>query len=106
VTFDITELSVCVVCIHLLANGEYDDGTDAAEVASAGQLAKWGDDVQHLVAGGDDLGFMKSDCDGCGDHHHGDRFRAYLMIPTGAPSSCGCEPVGSGCALCRPEQWS
>ncbi|GAA4852513.1 hypothetical protein [Saccharopolyspora rosea] len=26
--FEIHDLSVCVVCLHLIANGEFDDGTD------------------------------------------------------------------------------
>lgn len=55
--FDETELAVCVVCIHLLANGEYDDGTDAAERAGEGMASIWGDDARHLVAGGDELGY-------------------------------------------------
>ena len=80
-TFDITDLSVCTVCIHLLANGEYNDGTDAAETCSAGQLATWGDDLMHMVPGDEDLGFCQSSCDGCGDSDHGDRFRAHLLIP-------------------------
>lgn len=79
--YDTTELAVCTVCICLLANGEYDDGTDAAETAEAGVARIWGEDAKHLTYGGDDLGFSWSSCDGCGDTHGGDRFRASAMIP-------------------------
>jgi hypothetical protein len=83
--FDITELRVCVVCIHLLANGEYNDGTDVAELAHAGMIHIWGEDAKHLVPGGGDgdgdYGFCTSQCDGCGDTCHGDRYQAYAMIP-------------------------
>lgn len=96
--FDITEISVCTVCIHLLANGEYNDGTDTAEVVSAGMERIWGADLRHMVPGGshescepscdgsgdcfaDDLGFSWSSCDGCGDTDGGDRHRATVMIP-------------------------
>lgn len=80
-TFDITELSVCTVCIHLLANGEYDDGTDAAEIAAAGMQRIWGADTVHLVPGVGCLGHCSSDCDGCGDTLAGDRFEAAALIP-------------------------
>jgi hypothetical protein len=79
--YDITELSVCTVCIHLLANGEYDDGTDAAEIAAAGMARVWGDDVVHLVPGSADLGHCSSSCDGCGSTLAGDRFEASALIP-------------------------
>jgi hypothetical protein len=82
--YDTTELAVCTVCIHLLANGEYDDGEDTAERCAAGQAKVWGDDVMHLTYGGDELGFSWSSCDGCGDTDGGDRFRASAMIPVTA----------------------
>jgi len=98
VEFDTTELSVCVVCLHLLANGEYNDGEDSAEKAWEGQQKIWGDDMRHLIAGSDcddnctrhddpdeckslDQGFSWSTCDGCGSDFGGDRFLAYAMIP-------------------------
>lgn len=86
--FDMTELAVCTVCIHLLANGEFNDGTDAAEKCSEGMARIWGDDARHLVPGGGgddedsgDLGFSWSSCDGCGDTLGGDRHQAWAMIP-------------------------
>lgn len=79
--YETTELNVCEVCIHLLANGEYNDGENTAEQCSEGQLRIWGDDVRHLVPGGDGLGFSWSSCDGCGDTDGGDRFRAFVMVP-------------------------
>ena len=76
------DLQVCLVCLHLLANGEFDDGTDAADIASAGMQRVWGEDTAHLIADGTDLGFSTSPCEGCGDIHHGDRYRAIALIPT------------------------
>lgn len=103
--YDTTELSVCTVCIHLLANGEYNDGTDAAEVAAAGKVRIWGDDARHLTPGGEDLGHCTSDCDGCGDSEHGDRFRAYVMIPGPSPwvfINDDCRRAGRcGCGFCK-----
>lgn len=83
--FEETELSVCLVCIHLLANGEYNDGTDIAEVTLGAMRHIWGDDFIHISAGGgeygDENGFCTSPCDGCGDTDHGDRFAATLLKP-------------------------
>lgn len=94
--FEKAELSVCVVCAHLLANGEYDDGTDAAEQAAKGMARIWGDDARHLIAGGHvedcdgsepcgclDGWFSWSDCDGCGSEMGGERHRAVALIPVG-----------------------
>lgn len=79
--FDTTELSVCQVCIHIMANGEFNDGTDAAEVCTAGWARVWGDDAKYLTPGSEDLGFRTTSCDGCGDDYHGDRYQAWMMKP-------------------------
>lgn len=79
--FHIHDLSVCVVCIHLIANGEFNDGTDAAEICSAGQEKEWGENAIHLTPGSEEFGFSTSWCEGCGDTLHGDRFEAFCMIP-------------------------
>ena len=81
--YDVTDLRVCTVCIHLLANGEFNDGTDAAEVAAAGIARIWGATARDLCPGDSeqDNGFSTSACDGCGDSDHGDRFHAVAMIP-------------------------
>ena len=34
-------LKLCTVCAHLVANGEFRDGTDAAEVAGAEMARRW-----------------------------------------------------------------
>lgn len=81
IKYGITELAVCTVCIHLIANGEFDDGTDAAEECGDGQIRVWGDDARHLSFGGEELGFSWQDCDGCGSWLAGDRFAASIMIP-------------------------
>lgn len=79
------ELAVCEVCIHLLANGEFDDGTNAAEVAGKGMERSWGPMAQHLVPGtddeGDSLGHSRHSCQGCGSIEEGERFRAFAVIP-------------------------
>lgn len=86
-----TIIKVCQVCMHLIANGEYNDGTDAAEKCSAGMVRIWGDCTARMAGAGcyedcyyaqdDDhecesfeQGFSWSDCEGCGDEHGGDRF--------------------------------
>lgn len=92
------DLSVCTVCAHLIANGEFNDGTDAAEIAQRGMDAKWGPLQRDIVSGGPhsdectdedrnegcdcgDLGFSTSECDTCGDTDHGDRFQATALLP-------------------------
>jgi hypothetical protein len=79
--FDQAELAVCMVCLHLLANGEFNDGTDAAESAASGMARLWGDNARHLVADGTELGFSTRPCESCGDTCHGDRYRAIALIP-------------------------
>lgn len=79
--FEITEIKVCVVCIHLMANGEFVDGTDAADNCQRGQIRVWGEDAKYLTPGSEELGFYSSSCEGCGDDYHGDRHQAYMMIP-------------------------
>jgi hypothetical protein len=79
--FDPIELSVCVDCVQLLANGEINDGTDAAERCADGQLRVWGPELKHMTLGGEELGFSHESCNGCGNVLGGDRFRAWMMIP-------------------------
>jgi hypothetical protein len=79
--FERIELAVCIVCLHLLANGEFNDGTDAAENAAIGMILLWGDNARHLVADGTELGFGTWPCEGCGNTDHGDRYRAVALIP-------------------------
>lgn len=79
--YDTIELSVCDVCINLIANGEYNDGTDAAKKAGAGIESKWGDQARHFVLGGEDFGHCMSDCDACGQTDHGDRYSAVALLP-------------------------
>jgi hypothetical protein len=84
VAIEFSEINVCVVCIHLLANGEFNDGTDAAEKCFAGQQRIWGS--THLIPGGGseeddgDRGFSWSACEGCGDTDGGDRFQAFAEL--------------------------
>lgn len=79
--FDVIELSVCTVCLHLIANGEFEDGTDVAEQTNAAMVERWGEDVAHMVLGGDELGFCDSACTGCGAIEAGDRFTAAILRP-------------------------
>lgn len=86
-----TIFKACLVCALLTANGEYNDGTDAAEKCVEGQQKLWGDKSSGFMIAGchedcryqndDDhecqefeYGFSWSDCEGCGDPHGGDRY--------------------------------
>lgn len=80
-SFEEYRLSVCEVCLHLLANGEYNDGTDAAERANDAMIEKWGEDTKHLIPGSEEFGFSTSECDTCGDDLHGNRHEAIALIP-------------------------
>lgn len=73
------DLDVCTVCVHLIANGEFDDGTDAAEKCSARQVKIWGPLAVAMVLGDDDEWFSYRSCDGCGDQLAGDRFHAHII---------------------------
>lgn len=98
--FDITEIKVCVVCMHLMCNGEYNDGTDAAEKCAERQDLVWGGNQKYFTPGFGcdsdcdrdqsdeshectefDQGFSWTSCDGCEDTLGGDRYLAYVMIP-------------------------
>ena len=79
--FNTIDIDACTVCLLLTANGEYNDGTNAARDCSRGQREIWGDNAVHFTCGGDELGFSRSSCDGCGDTDEGDRFRLHVMIP-------------------------
>ncbi len=74
------DLMVCVVCTHLIANGEYVDGTDAAEIAGKALETRWAD-AQLVMACGEDCDgeFGTRPCDGCGDELHGDRHPAVAL---------------------------
>lgn len=91
-------IGVCADCLHSDANGEYspDRPADLPEPWSAipfGYLALSGGehsdscDEETRESDGcdcDDRGFTQSSCDGCGDHHHGDRF-AYTLFRATLP---------------------
>ena len=88
----IETIKACVVCLHLTANGEFNDGTDAAEKCAEGQQKIWGNRASQFVlsgcsedCGAEDYdpdhqcesmeqGLSWSDCEGCGDTDGGDRF--------------------------------
>lgn len=85
-------IKACLVCVHLTANGEFNDGTDAAEKCAEGQQKIWGDRASQFCMAGCaedcnakdydpdheceemEQGFSWSDCEGCGDTDGGDRF--------------------------------
>lgn len=79
-TDNLVELDVCTVCIHLIANGEFNDGTDEAERKGAGLESNWAG--WRLVPGflpEEDSRFSHLSCQGCGDTLAGDRFQAYAL---------------------------
>jgi hypothetical protein len=49
--FNVTEIKVCTVCIMLMCNGEYNDGTDAAEKCAERQDLVWGGNQRYFVPG-------------------------------------------------------
>lgn len=75
------DLAVCQICLHLIAYGEWNDGTDQGAHTFASMSDMWGRELGLLYADGRELGFSMRDCDGCGDTHGGDRYAAGL-IPT------------------------
>lgn len=91
------ELQVCTMCLHLIANGDYDDGTDAAARCAQGLVQRWDDLTAQIVPGlaapcgcspDEDcecanLGYHLSPCDGCGDDEPGDRFAVVILEPAG-----------------------
>ncbi|MGI5133206.1 hypothetical protein ACQEVB_40845 [Pseudonocardia sp. CA-107938] len=79
--FETSELSICVVCLHLFANGEYVDGTDIAETTAAAIEDLWGDQARHICAEGTELGFCSTACETCGNADHGDRYCAVALVP-------------------------
>ena len=86
--YETTVIEVCTVCLCLMANGEYNDGTDAADACLRGMRELWGDDVRHMIAGCSDdgePGYSTQSCEGCGDWQHGDRHIAYVMVPLPLP---------------------
>lgn len=89
--FEVHELSVCNECIQLLANGGCDGcetcvfsdnpESEPCQTVADRMVAKWGDDTMHLSPGSGDLGYCQSECQGCGQTDHGDRFEAVALIP-------------------------
>ena len=83
--FETVDLEVCTVCVHIIANGEYNDGTDTGDRVADAQVALWGDAASRLVLGDvdEDRGFSSAECDGCGNGAAGDRYAAAVLIPHG-----------------------
>lgn len=101
--YDVDTIQVCVVCMHLHCNGEYNDGEDTAERCAEGIVREgWEDtawkwtgmvcntwdpetgecgceDDEHDYEGS----FSWSWCEGCGDTDGGDRYRIAIMKPYG-----------------------
>lgn len=86
-----TYFKACDVCMYLTANGEYNDGTDAAEKCAEGQVRIWGDNARWFMLAGCnpdshisidedhecmdfEQGFSWSACEGCGESLGGDRY--------------------------------
>jgi hypothetical protein len=74
----IDNLSVCVDCAMILANGELGQGDEAAEREHGARMAEqWPDPwVLVLDINDDDAHFSWQDCDGCGSRLGGDRLDA------------------------------
>lgn len=68
------ELSVCVVCAHIIANGKFDDGTNATDLAISRTLLRYREGYTGMSVNGDEPSFSTTPCDTCGEELHGDRF--------------------------------
>lgn len=83
-----SDLSVCVDCTMLIANGEVqDDGRDITEEHAAKVAAQWGEDAIHLVLSCPDEceGWSSSsECDGCGSTLGGERHPAAVLTEDNA----------------------
>lgn len=94
---EVTYFKACVVCMHLVANGEYNDGTNAAEVCAEGQQRLWGDNARWFMLAGCtedshstidedhecqefEQGFSWAACEGCGEEHGGDRYLLAVIV--------------------------
>jgi hypothetical protein len=75
------DLDVCSDCRQLIANGDIEDGTDTGERVAAAQVQIWGPLAWNMVLSGteDEPRFMTSECDGCGETAHGDRWYASII---------------------------
>lgn len=103
--YDFGMINVCVVCVHLHANGEYNDGEDTAERCLEGYVREgWADSkwewTNVLCNSTDEYtgececdtsqecdyegSFSWSPCQGCGDTDGGDRFKMGMLLPFGA----------------------
>jgi hypothetical protein len=89
-SYEITEdLSVCLDCAGMIANGELGTGDENADREHAEKMvAVWGegtDGVLGLVLNSDDEGhFSWRRCDGCGSSLGGDRIGAVHMARVNA----------------------
>jgi len=78
--FMIEDYEVCTVCAHIIANGEFDDGTNARELAISGTLLRHPEGYTGMHLDADpEIGFRTTMCDTCGENLHGDRFKAVRL---------------------------
>lgn len=83
---EVIEIQVCVDCTYYFAYGRLDDQTqqdnpNAGKQHTAKIVALWeGMDVTFDPGTGDDAGFSRSACDGCGSTLGGDRETAYATV--------------------------
>lgn len=68
---------VCMCCMILAANGELCECENQQDEHPAGLLGKL-TNGEHVVVG-DEYGFSRSGCEGCGTTYHGDRFEVFVF---------------------------
>lgn len=102
--YDFAMIHVCMVCVNLQANGEFNDGEDTARRCAEGierqgwNESKW-EWTNVMCFGADeytgecdcdkstecdyDGSFSWSACEGCGDTDGGDRFKMGMLMAVG-----------------------
>lgn len=88
-------ISVCQGCVHAVAYGECEGCDHCVEFKISGdhlsdpcralwlaQCQRWAGAGVSLVAGDVEHGFCTTECEGCGDTDHGDRFEATVIQDT------------------------
>ena len=78
-------LNVCDDCASLVANGEVtgqEAARDITDAHAAKMVAKWGDQLRHMVLAGDsESSESEYECDGCGSTAWGSRHPAAILRP-------------------------
>ena len=78
----IAELAICADCLFWFDYGDesLSDSDRTPDEFRADVRRTLGEDVNHVVVTGEELGFSWSACESCGSTLGGDRFRAVILV--------------------------